>query len=97
MLHEIYKLESTIGSSEGKSAKSTKTGKQKMTIPQLLVELKQEKFFNQPKFTKEIVNRLAMDGHHYPSRSLTYALQQSVRSRTLGRVEKNGKWAYVSR
>lgn len=90
----ISKLESMITESSGKSKKTT--GKRKSIID-LFVELKDSKFFNKPQFLNQIVDKLAEMGYHYSASSLTEPLQRAVRQRILGRIKKDGKWAYVSR
>lgn len=69
----------------------------KKSILDLLIELKNEGFFKQPKYLKDIVDKLASRGYHYQSSSLTNPLQRAVRNRILGRIKKKGKWAYVER
>ncbi|MEX0763738.1 MAG: hypothetical protein WEC35_05540 [Nitrosopumilaceae archaeon] len=71
-------------------------GKRK-TISDLLMELKQSSFFNQPRFVSDIVEKLAENGYHYSGESLTYALLEAVRTKSLGRIKKEKKWAYVKR
>jgi hypothetical protein len=90
----IAKLESGGKKIIGKSSKHSEKRK---TIPELLVELKQSSFFNQPKFVSEIVEKLAELGYHYSGDSLTYALLEAVRTKSLGRIKKENKWGYVKR
>lgn len=90
----ISKLESSLKISQGKHRKVS--GKRK-SITDFLEELKEEKFFNQPRTAREIVNKLAEATHHYPIKSLSWPLQQAVRNRMLGRVKRNKKWAWVKR
>jgi hypothetical protein len=77
--------------------KKGKAHLQRKSISGHLMNLKSEGFFNQPKFVKEIVERLAQEGYHYPPNSLTWPLQKAVRDKILGRVKKQGKWAYCKR
>lgn len=67
------------------------------TILDLLEYLKSEGFFDQPRITKEIIERLAKDGCHYRPESLTHPLQRAIRQKVLGRIKKNGKWAHCKR
>jgi hypothetical protein len=69
----------------------------KKSIMDQLKELKAENFFSKPKFLREIGERLAEKGYHYPLESLTEPLQRAVRRRILGRIKKDRKWAYVKR
>jgi hypothetical protein len=90
----ILKIESVGKKSIGQINKQS--GKHK-TIPELLIELKQSSFFNQPRFVSDIVEKLAENGHHYSGHSLTYALLDAVRTKSLGRIKKEKKWMYVKR
>jgi len=74
-----------------------KSIKKKETISDRLSRLKSQGFFDQPKLTNEIVQKLATYGYHYPPQSLTWSLQKSVRVGELGRVKKESKWAYCKR
>lgn len=105
---ELYKLakivknhEKRISKLEAKSkvqsASSSEHVKGRKSIMDLIIELKNGGFFKKPKFANEIVDKLAAMGHHYAPQSLTEPLQRAVRKRILGRVRKNGKWAYVKR
>jgi len=73
----------------------------KKSILDHLISLKSEGFLDQPKTTKEIIEKLAQEGYHYPSESLTEPLQRAVRQGILGRIKKKveGKtiWAYCKR
>lgn len=62
-----------------------------------LTYLKSKGFFDQPRIVKEIVTKLAQEGYHYPSSSLTEPLQRATRQKVLGRIKKSGKWAYCKR
>lgn len=79
------------------SSKKTRKITTKKSIPQLLEELKEEKFFDSGKTRKEIVDKLAENGHIYDGNSLNRALLQVVKSRILGRVNKDDQWRYVKR
>lgn len=69
----------------------------KKSILDLLIELKREGFFKQPRYLRDIVDKLASRGYHYQSSSLTEPLRRAVRNRVLGRIKKKRKWAYVER
>ncbi|CAE6486795.1 hypothetical protein [Candidatus Nitrosotenuis uzonensis] len=90
----ISALEAALKGSSGKPRTAT-SGKK--TITDLLIELKDAKFFNQPRPVNEIVKKLATTSYHYSGDSLTYPLQQAVRKGILGRIKQNGKWAWVTR
>jgi len=74
-----------------------KSRKKKETILDHLSRLKSQGFFDQPKLAKEIVEKLATEGYHYPPQSLTWSLQKAVRGGELGRIKKEKKWAYCKR
>jgi len=90
----ISTLEAALKGSSGKLRKAT-AGKK--SILDLLIELKEPGFFKQPRFLNDIVNKLSELGYHYSNTSLTEPLQRAVRQRILGRIKKDGKWAYVAR
>lgn len=88
----IKKLEST-----SKAAQQAENNEAKKGIPALLVELKNEGFFKQPKFLNDVKEKLGQDGYHYSTTSLSGPLQEAVQRRLLGRLKKEGQWAYVNR
>ncbi|MCX6777703.1 MAG: hypothetical protein NT157_02350 [Candidatus Micrarchaeota archaeon] len=69
----------------------------KASITKQIMELKEEKFFDSPKRSEEIRQKLASNGYHYPSQSLTWSLQELVRKRKLGRIKEGKGWRYVKR
>ena len=103
--YEIMEIKKTLEEHEERIKELEKLGKDEVkkvpikreSIPDHLNYLKSEKFFDQPKFTMEIMERLAQEGYHYPLQSLTHPLQQAVRKGTLGRIKKEKKWAYCKR
>lgn len=91
----IESLENLI---KGKSRRAVASRK---SIIDHVTHLKAEGFFNEPKTVKEIVEKLAHEGYHYPQQSLTEPLQRAVRQGILGRIKKKIKnnmiWAYCKR
>jgi len=79
------------------SGKRNRAAKVRKSILDHLVEFKSDGFFNDPRFLKEIVEKLAQEGYHYRVQSLTEPLQRAVRRGVLGRIKKEGKWAYCKR
>jgi hypothetical protein len=77
--------------------KEKSTSTKRATILDMLDELKAGGFFDQPKLLADIANKLAEEGYHYPQSSLTKPLQRAIRGKMLGRLKKNGKWAYTKR
>ena len=102
-INEIKKIlsdhEKRIKKLEGKGIVkvSPRIATKPTSIMSLFMELKEDGFFDKPKFLKEIVNELARRGFHYQRTSLTEPLRRALRSKKLGRVGKAGKWQYVSR
>ena len=70
---------------------------QRKSIFDHLTHLKSEGFFDQPQTLKEIAEKLAQEGYHYPQQSLTEPLQRAIRQGVLGRIKKNRRWAYCKR
>jgi len=77
--------------------KRSSSSSSKPSITDHIEGLKAEGFFDKPKPLGEIVKRLAQGSYHYPQQSLTGPLQRAVRQKVLGRVKKDGKWAYCKR
>lgn len=90
----IKKLEASSNTSNMQKQKPANGRK---SITDLLVELKDEGFFDEPKRVNEIVEKMAENGHHYPGSSLTEPLLRAVKNRVLGRLKKEGQWGYVKR
>ncbi|MBM3118962.1 MAG: hypothetical protein FJ006_05325 [Chloroflexi bacterium] len=93
----IVKLEEACMPME-KNVSARKAGVSKrLSIFDWLKQLKSEGFFDRPRFSTDIVARLAEKGYHYPPQSLTEPLQRAIKQKVLGRLKKNGIWAYVKR
>lgn len=69
----------------------------KTSITNLLLKLKNEEFFNEPRSAKQLLDKLAEQGYHYPSESLTAPLQRAVKRGILGRIKRGDVWTYVKR
>ncbi|AIC14262.1 hypothetical protein [Nitrososphaera viennensis] len=89
----IKKLELSLKA----SAQKQKSANQPPSITDLLIEMKDEGFFGQPKNVGEIVEKMKADGHFYSSSSLTAPLSRAIKGKVLGRIKKEGQWAYVNR
>lgn len=76
-------------------AKSRRQKVGKVTVPGLLDDLIEEKFFTKPKGMGDVRDRMAELGHHYPLTSLSGPLQSHVRARRLRRFKKDGKYVYA--
>lgn len=84
---------------EGKkiSKLPSKSIKKSPSVMDLLLDLKEEGFFDKPKHLKDIVSELARQGYHFMPTSLTNPLSRALRNKELGRIGKTGKWEYVRR
>lgn len=77
--------------------KTLQQKKSKLSITELIRELKADDFFEPPKTSEEIRKALAANGHHYAASSLTWPLQDLVRKRELGRIPEGKGWKYAAR
>ncbi len=93
----ISNLEKSFKVHEKDGSKVRTASTKKMSILNHFDRLKTEGFFDEPRFLADIVDKLAEGGYHYPPASLTEPLQRAVRQSVLGRLKKDGKWAYVKR
>jgi len=98
---EVKKLLDLLDEGKPASAQKTKKTKEpekgKMSIGDMILELKEEKFFNSPKSLVEIKNALSENGGIYEVTTLSASLIRLVRKRTLGRIKQDNKWKYVKR
>lgn len=89
------------------TGKQVKTGKERSasrnskktrpSMPDSIVELKLEGFFNKPKGLADIKEKLASLGMIYPVTSISGTVLSLVKRRELGRVREKGRWCYVAR
>jgi hypothetical protein len=94
-LLSLIQSDKTEKSRKPKEEKSTKTAK--MSIGDMLLELKEEGFFDKPRSLVEIKNALAEKGGIYEITTLSTQVIRQVRKRILGRIKKEKKWMYVTR
>lgn len=71
-----------------------KEEKKRRGASDLIIELREEGFFDKPKGINEIGNELETKGHLYPITTLSGILIGLVRKRLLGRKKTDGKWVY---
>ena len=91
----LAKLELSL---KPKSTTSPKPAKERITIIDMLIELKNEDFFKEPKTWQQIADKLSERGYTYPRTSLTAPLQRSVKRHILGRIKQvDDQWGYVAR
>jgi len=99
----LARIEKKLETKEKEKQKVQKQSKQKpsaiskMTTTALLLFLKADGFFDEPRTLNEIVKKLKEESRNVPPTSLTMPLQRLVRSRQLGRILKSGKWNYIKR
>lgn len=94
---EVLRILEKIQPQEKQEKSAKQERKFKMTIGDLLLELREEKFFDKPKGLIEIKNALEEKGHVYAVNVLSTQVIRQVRRRNLGRVKKDNKWGYVKR
>ena len=86
-----------ITSEKGKVTKHTEAKKDKRkrsAASDLVVELKEDGFFDKPKGLTEIAHALEERGRITPITSLSGVMISLVQQRFLGRKKLDGKWVY---
>lgn len=77
---------------KAKETREAKIGK--LSIGDMILELKEEGFFDKPKGLVEIKNALAEKGGIYEASTLSAQVIRQVRKRNLGRIKQDKKWMY---
>ena len=80
---------------EGLKARPHTLTRNKATIPNLVDELKHEGFFKSPKTLSDIRKKLADLGRNYPLTTLSGAMRDEVRKRTLRRFKEKKRYVYA--
>jgi hypothetical protein len=80
---------------ETNGARKHKTKGNRVTVPGLVEELRDEGFFKKAKTLADVKKRLADLGHTYPRTALSGPLRGEVRKRRLRRFKENGKYVYA--
>lgn len=95
-VHErrISKLEKLL---IGKKSKELRTNVAEPSIMELIIEVKNEGFFDKPRFREDIVQKFEELGHIYETRSIDSPLLRALKKRILGRKKIGEKWGYVKR
>lgn len=78
-------------------AKDNETKKGKLSIGDMILELREEGFFAKPKSLVEIKNALSEKGRIYDVTTLSTQVIRQVRKRNLGRLKQDKKWMYVKK
>jgi hypothetical protein len=95
-LLKTLKITSSVrGRLSEKPAAAPRRKTSRPTLPGLLAELIDAKFFAKPKGIGAIRAQLADLGHHYPVTSMSGPLQDLARHRKLRRFKKDGKYVYA--
>lgn len=88
---------STVREVKSKISKETikkKDENKRRAASDLVVELKEDGFFNKPKTLTEIAVALENLGYLYPTTTLSGVVLGLVQKKLLGRKKINGKWVY---
>jgi len=89
----ISKLEKLLE----KNPRELRKKKTKTSITDLIIEVKEEGFFDKPKSRKDILSKLEELGHIYESKSIDSPIMKALQKRILGRKKIDGIWHYVKR
>lgn len=95
----ISMIEKTTAVGQAKQAlsksRATRDGeKKKSAASDLIVELKEEGFFEKPKSLGDVASALEEKGYLYPTTSLSGVVLGLVQRRLLRRKKAEGKWVY---
>jgi predicted transcriptional regulator YheO len=77
-----------------KAKTAKKEQKKRMAASDLIVELKEDGFFDKPKTLTEIARALEEKGYIYPVTTLSGVMLGLVHKRLFGRKKPEGKWVY---
>lgn len=69
----------------------------KITMSDLVNELKEEGFFDEPRSLVKIKNAFAEKGYVYSVEAISTPMLRLVKKRVIGRIKKDRKWMYVKR
>lgn len=77
-----------------KEAVKKKDEKKRRAASDLIIELREDNFFNKPKTLGEIAEGLERIGYIYPTTTLSGVVMGLVQKKLLGRKRVDGKWTY---
>lgn len=99
LFNKNERIGESTSSVEGKSKEKSKEIQLKpaSTLVEYILELRDTGFFDTPKKTILVKERLDQNGHFYPMQSVSTCLINRNEKRELGRVKEGKKWAYVRR
>jgi hypothetical protein len=93
----MFEKTSVVGQAKEAIAriKSVKNDQKKRAgASDLIVELKEEEFFQKPRNLSEISKALEEKGYLYPTTTLSGVMLGLVQKKLLGRKKLDGKWVY---
>jgi len=79
---------------ESGNKKKQEIREKRSTAPELILELREEGYFNKPKSLREIMDALQEKGYVFKITSLSGIMADLVKRRILGRRKINKKWRY---
>lgn len=77
-----------------KSKVAKKDQTKRMTASDLIINLKEDGYFDKPKSLTDIANALQERGHLYPVTTLSGVMIGLVQKKIFGRKKIDGKWMY---
>jgi hypothetical protein len=92
-----YERVATVGQVKevvAKASSEKKEQKKRAAASDLVVELKEEGFFDKPKGLGEVSKALEEKGYLYPVTTLSGVVLGLVQKRLLGRKKLEGRWVY---
>jgi hypothetical protein len=92
-----YEKSAVVGQVKEVAAKVTsekKEQKKRAAASDLVVELKEEGFFDKPKGLADVARALEEKGYLYPVTTLSGVVLGLVQKRLLGRKKLEGRWVY---
>jgi len=94
---EVFERTTVVGHAKEAIARvrtEKKDRKKRSTASDLLVDLKEEGFFNKPRSLSEIAKALEEKGYIYPVTTLSGVMLGLVQKKLVGRKRAEGKWVY---
>jgi hypothetical protein len=80
-----------------RTANTGKSGRKSLSISELVIGLKHERFFDKPKNLSEIAAELEKSGYLYPTTTLSGIVLSLVKRKELTRARREAKWVYGRR
>jgi hypothetical protein len=93
----VFERTAAVGKEKAVASKvhaRKKEDKKRLAASDLIVSLKEDGFFEQPKTLSDISKALEEQGYLYPTTSLSGVVLGLVQKRMLRRKKVDGKWVY---